>query len=176
MPTETKISIVQELSKLIEGSTIAISADYTNMSVGDMTDMRRALREKNVEFRVVKNSLLYLAAEAAGKPLMRDIVEGPTGIAFGYADPVEPAKALNDFVQATRVPLKIMGGVMGDRSLSAEEVATLATLPSKSELIARLLGQLQSPISGLAYVLNAPISSLARVLQRRSESIASSGE
>jgi len=176
VPTETKISIVQELSKLIEGSTIAISADYTNMSVGDMTDMRRALREKNVEFRVVKNSLLYLAAEAAGKPLMRDIVEGPTGIAFGYADPVEPAKALNDFVQATRVPLKIMGGVMGDRSLSAEEVATLATLPSKSELIARLLGQLQSPISGLAYVLNAPIASLARVLQRRSESIASSGE
>ena len=173
MPTEQKISIVQDLSKLIEGSTIVISTDYTNMSVGEMTDMRRALRERDVEFRVVKNSLLYLAAEAAGKPLVKDIVEGPTGIAFGYADPVEPAKALNDFVRATRVSLKIRGGVMGDRSLSAEEIATLATLPSKDELIAQLLGQLQSPILGLAYVLNAPIASLARVLQRRSESVGS---
>lgn len=173
MPTEQKISIVQDLSKLIEGSTIVISTDYTNMSVGEMTDMRRALRERDVEFRVVKNSLLYLAAEAAGKPLVKDIVEGPTGIAFGYADPVEPAKALNDFVRDTKVPLKIRGGVLGDRSLSAEEIATLATLPSKDELIARLLGQLQSPILGLAYVLNAPIASLARVLQRRSESVGS---
>ena len=141
------------------------------MSVGAMTDMRRALRDKDVEFRVVKNSLVYLAAEAAGKPLVRDIVEGPTGIAFGYTDPVEPAKALSDFVSSTRSPLKIRGGVMGDRALTAEEVATLASLPSKDELISILLGRLQGPISGLAYVLNAPIASLARVMQRRAEAV-----
>ena len=149
----------------MQNCTIAISADYTRMSVGAMTDLRRAMREKGIHFRVVKNTLANLAADAAGRPTIKSIVDGPTGFAYGYGDPSEPAKALADFIRANRSPLRIRGGVMGDRELTAQEVDTLATLPSKEELIARLLGQLQSPASGLVYVLNAPVSGLARVLQ-----------
>ena len=171
MPTERKISSVEALRGWIEQCSIAISTDYSGLSVGAMTDLRRALREKGVQYRVVKNRLAFLAADAASRPLIKDIIEGQTGIAFGYGDPSEPAKALSEFIRDTRSVLKIRGGVMGEQALTAEEVNRLATLPSSQELIARLMGQLQGPVTGLVYVLNAPISGLARVLQRQVEKL-----
>ena len=176
MPTERKEQIVAELRRLIEGSTVAISADYTGMTVGAMTELRRTLRQSEVEFHVVKNRLTYLAADAASRPLVKEIVQGPTGIAFGFADPVEPARVLVDFIRANRSSLKIRGAVLGDRQLSAEEVAALAALPSREELIARLLGQLQAPIARLTYVLNAPLSGLMTVLQRAAKATGESVE
>ena len=171
MPTERKIQSVERLRQLIEGCTIVISADYTGMSVDAMTDLRRALREKGVEFHVVKNRLAYLAADAAGRSVLKEIVQGPTGLALGFGEPVEPAKALTDFVKSTGVPLKVRGGLLGDRLLTENEVGSLAALPGKEQLIARLAGQLQGPVTGLVYVLSAPVSGLARVLQRRVESM-----
>ena len=169
MPTQKKEQAVAEIRRLIESATVTISADYTGMSVSAMTDLRRVLRETEVEFHVVKNRLAYLAADEAGKPLLKEILEGPTGIAFGFDDPVAPAKALVDFISATRSPLKIKGAVLDDRRLTAEEVSALAVLPSKEELIARLMAQLQSPITRLASVLNAPLTGLVTVLHRASE-------
>ncbi len=170
MPTDKKRELVAEIRKLLEGSTVAISADYTGMSVPAMTGLRRALRETNVEFHVVKNRLTYLAADQAGKPLVKGIVEGPTGIAFGFDDPVAPAKAMLEYIRANRSPLKIRGAVVGDRQLTPEEVSALALLPSRDELIARLMAQLQSPITRLASALNAPLAGLVTVLHRASES------
>ena len=170
MPTDKKRELVAEIRKLLEGSTVAISADYTGMSVPAMTGLRRALRESNVEFHVVKNRLTYLAADQAGKPLVKGIVEGPTGIAFGFDDPVAPAKAMLEYIRANRSPLKIRGAVVGDRQLTPEEVSALALLPSRDELIARLMAQLQSPITRLAGALNAPLAGLVTVLHRASES------
>jgi len=169
VPTEQKVKDVEEIQKLLESCTSAISADYTGLKVDAMTALRRALRQRGVTFRVVKNTISYLAADAAGKPAVKEIVQGPTGIAFGFEDPVEPAKALTDFMTSTRSPLKIRGGLLGDRALSAEEVASLAALPSKDQLISNLLGRLQAPITSLAYVLSAPVASLARVIQRHIE-------
>jgi len=169
VPTDRKVKDVEDLQKLLESCTAAISADFTGLKVDAMTALRRALRERGVTFRVVKNRITYLAADAAGRPAVKEIVQGPTGIAFGFEDPVEPAKALTDFMISTRSPLKIRGGLLGDRALSSEEVASLAALPSRDQLIAHLLGQLQAPITSLAYVLIAPVASLARVIQRHIE-------
>jgi large subunit ribosomal protein L10 len=165
LPTERKVQRVKEIQDWLERCTVAISADNTGMGVGAMTDLRRALREKGVQFTVIKNSLAWLAADAAGKPLFREIIEGPTGLAFGYGDPAEPAKALSEHLRSTRAPMKIRGAVMGDRALTAQQVEQLANLPSRDELVARLLGQMQGPIAGLAHVLNGPVSGLARVFQ-----------
>ncbi len=169
VPTDRKLKGVEDIQKLLETCTAAIVADYTGLKVDAMTTLRRTLRQRGVTFRVVKNTITYLAADAAGKPAVKDIVQGPTGIAFGFEDPVEPAKALAEFISSTRSTLKIRGGILEDRALSAGEVASLAALPSKDQLIANLLGQLQAPITSLAYVLNAPVASLARVIQRRIE-------
>ena len=176
MPTDRKINEVEELRGLIERCTAAITADHTGLGVGAMTELRRAMRLRGVQFRVVKNTLTYLAADAAGRPAFKEVVQGPTGVAFGFDDPVEPAKALTDFITSTRSVLKIKGGILGDRGLSAAEVADLAAIPSKDQLLARLLGRMQGPITGLAIVLNAPVASLARVLQRRIESAGEQGD
>ena len=165
MPTEEKVRKVKEIQDWLERCSLAISTDFTGMGVTDMTALRRALREKDVQYTVVKNSLAALAADAADKPLFKDIIDGPTGLAIGYGDPAEPAKALSDHLRSTRAPMKIRGAVMGDRALTAQQVELLASLPSRDEMIARLLGQMQAPISGLARVLNGPISGLARVIQ-----------
>ena len=120
MPTERKVKRVEELRQWMEQCTIAISTDFSGLDVGGMTDLRRALREKGVQYRVVKNSLALLASDAAGRPEFKEIIEGPTGIAYWDREPSELAKALSEFVKTTRSPLTIRGGVMGDRLLTAD--------------------------------------------------------
>ncbi len=172
MPTEAKRAQVESIRELLESSTAVVSTDYTGLTVESMTDLRRVLRGNGVGFRVVKNTLTHLAADAAGKPGMKEIVEGPTGIAFSTDDPVAPAKALREFIRSSRSQMTIRGGLLGEQVLSAAEVDTLADVPSKDELIARLMGQLMAPVTSLAYVLDAPVASLARVLQRKIDTAA----
>ena len=172
MPTEKKIEAVQEIQGWLKDTSIIITTDYSGLPVGEMTELRRALRERGVRYKVVKNTLTYLAADAAGQPLVKDIVQGPTAIAFGYDDPIEPAKALSEFISGRRSALEIRGAIMGGRLLTAAEIDALARLPSKDVLISMLMGGLQGPISGLASVLNGPMSGLARVLQQHSDNLA----
>ena len=171
MPTERKANLVEEMRQWMQECTVAISTDYTGLSVSAMTNLRRSLREKNVHFRIIKNTLAYRAADAAGRPAFKEVVEGPTAFAFSYGEATDPAKALVEFIRSTRSPLKIRGGILGDRVLTVEQVDNLATLPSKEELIARLMGQLNAPTTGLVHVLNANIAGLARVLQRHVENL-----
>ena len=175
VPTEAKRAQVESIRELLESCTAVVSTDYTGLSVQSMTDLRRSLRGNGVGFRVVKNTLTHLAADAAGKPGMKEIVEGPTGIAFSFDDPVAPAKALREFARTSRLPMTIRGGLLGEQVLTAAEVDRLADVPSRDELIARLMGQLLAPITGLAYVLDAPVASLARVLQRKIDTAANEG-
>ena len=169
MPAERKVQQVEEIRQWMEKCTVAVSTDYTGLGVTVMTGLRRALREKDVEYRVVKNRLAHLAAEAASRPGFKQIVEGPTGIAIGYGEPTEPAKTLSEYIRANRIRMEIRGGMLGDRALTADEVRSLAQMPSREELIARLMGQLSGPATGLVSVLNAPVAGLARLLQRHVE-------
>jgi len=146
--------------------TIAITADFTGMGVTAMTDLRRALREQGVHLKVVKNRLARLAADGAGREMIKDIVDGPTAVAYGFDDPVGPARALAGYIKTNRSPLAIRGGVMGDRALTAQEVDTLASLPGRDDLIGRLLSRMQSPVAGLMTVLQAPMAGLAQVLHQ----------
>ena len=175
MPTERKLKEVDELRELLERSTAIVTADHSGVSVSDMTSLRRSLREQGVKFRVVKNRLTQRAAEAAGMPDVMEVVQGPTVIAFGFEDPVIPAKALTEFLNKARIGLKIRGGLLGSRALSLGEVEALSALPSKEQLLSKLLGQMQAPITGLAMVLNGPVAALTRVLQRHVDAQAVGG-
>ena len=110
MPTQDKIDQVAKIKNWIDGSTIAISTDYTGMSVTNMTELRRALRESKVSYHIVKNTLALLAAKESDNPNIQEIIDGPTGLAFGYTDPVAPAKALVEFIKSSRLPIKIKNG------------------------------------------------------------------
>ena len=164
MPTPAKEEQVREIRELIEASTIAIGANNNGMSVPDMTALRRVLRENGIRLRVVKNTLAYIAADQAGAPEIKDIVKGPTGIAFGFGEPSTAAKTLKDHLVATRARMVITGAVLGGKTLTAGEVDHLTTLPSKEAVLSQLLGQLQYPITGLLGTLQAPMRNLAYVL------------
>ncbi len=167
MPTERKREIIHELTEILERCAIAIATDYRGLSVTQMTELRSSLRQLGVEYRVVKNSLARFAAEHTGKDGLMGIVEGPTAIAFGYDDVIQPAKALSDYVRTSRTPLTIRGALLDRRVLSAAEVQALSTLPSREVLASNLLSAMQGPIFALARVLNANLQGLAVLLQAR---------
>lgn len=168
MPTQDKINQVSGLKDKLERSTIVVTADYTGISVNEMTELRRRMRAAGVEFTIIKNTLMGLAAEAAQRPQLKEIVQGPTAVAFGYDDPLEVPRVLTDYVRTSRSSLAVRGAVMADGPvLEAADVTRLASLPSKPQLVASLLGQLQAPIQRLLAVLNGPLQNLDGLLQAR---------
>ena len=169
MPTPQKVQVVESLTKRIADSTIAVSTDYSGMSVSDTNELRKMLRAKNVEYVIVKNTLAYIAADSADKSLLKEIISGPTGLVLGYGEVVDAVKTLTTFIKDSDSDLIIRGALMGDRSLDIKEIEQLSRLPGKTELLAKLVGQLNGGIQGLVYVLNSPINGLANVLQRHVE-------
>ena len=168
MPTQQKIDRVQDIKGRLERSSITLTTSYSGISVNQMVELRRAMKAGGVDFTIVKNTLMALAADEAQKPQLKEIVQGPTAIAIGYEDPVEAAKAVADFVRTGGSTLAIIGAVMGDGApMSPDEVNRLASLPSKPILLAMLLGQMQSPIARLLSVMNGPLQGFGNVLQAR---------
>ena len=168
MPTQDKIDRVNALKEKLERCTIALTANYAGIAVNEMVDLRSRMRAAGVEFTVVKNTLMDLAAEAAERPQVKEIVQGPTVVAFGYGDPQEVAKAVSEYVRTSRSTLSVQGAVLevGPVLLPAE-VNRLAMLPSKTQLVANLMGQLQAPLQRLVTVLNGPLQNLGSLLQAR---------
>ncbi|MDZ4230813.1 MAG: 50S ribosomal protein L10, partial [Dehalococcoidales bacterium] len=146
---------------------ISILTDYRGLTTSALTALRRKLFESGGDYRVVKNTLARFAAERAGQEELVGSLEGPIAIAFGYGDITVPAKVITEYVNTANTSLTIKGGFTGDRLLSAEEVVTLSKLPSREILLARVLGQMQSPISSLVVCLSSPLRGLAGVLQAR---------
>jgi len=168
LPTKENIDRVEELADRIKRSTITLAADYSGMRVNQMTELRRAMRAGGIEFTIVKNTLTYLAAEEAQRPQVKDIVHGPTALAFGFDDPVDAAKVVAEQARGIAARLTIRGAVLGDGpAMGPNEVNRLATLPPRPQMIATLIGQIQSPIVRLVSVLNGPLQSLDNVLQAR---------
>ncbi len=168
MPTQAKINRVDELKEKLERCSIVVTANHANISVNDMNELRRRTRAAGVEFIVIKNTLMHLAADAAQRPQVKEIVQGPTAVAFGYDDPVDVARTLQEYIRATRSSLSIQGAVMADGpALPPRDVERLATLPSKPQLVANLLTQFQAPLYRLLAVLNGPLQNLEGLLQAR---------
>ena len=171
LPTQAKVDRVTELKEKLENSSIVIAAGFSGMGSNQMVDLRRRMRDGGVEFVVIKNNLLNLAADAADIPQLKDIITGQTGIAFGYQDPVTAAKTVTAAAVAGGI-LRINGAVV-DRGvpMAASEVSRLAALPPRPVLVAQLLGNMQSPLYGLLSVLSGPLRSLAYLLQARSDQL-----
>jgi large subunit ribosomal protein L10 len=167
MPTEKKTKTVEELQETFAQSSIVILTDYRGLTTPEMTRLRRKLREAGTEYRVVKNTLARLAATKAGKEALVKFLTGPIAIAFGHGDTIAPVKALTGYISDTKGNLTIKGGLLGTQLITAEEVITLATLPPREILVARALGQMNSPLARLLGSLTAPMRGVVGVLQAR---------
>jgi large subunit ribosomal protein L10 len=169
MLREKKMQIVSKLADDLSRSTIIIATNYQGLLAKQMAELRNALAKAGIRYHVVKNTLVYRAADKADKPQLMDIIEGPVALAFGYDDVVNTAKALNQYIKSAALSLQIRGGLLGDRILLPEEVVSLANLPPKEVLISKLIGQLQVPVRTLHNILNSPLQGLLNVLQGRTQ-------
>lgn len=167
MSQEKKRQIIDSLQEAFTQCSITILTDYRGLATAEMTKLRRQLQESGSEYRVVKNTLARLAAERAGKDKLVASFNGPIAIAFGYGDIMAPTRVLANYIGDPTLSLSIKGGFLNDRLLTAEEVTTLATLPPREILLARVLGQIKSPVAALLGSLTAPIRGIIGVLQAR---------
>jgi len=157
MPTQKKVEAVEELRERIERAQIVIAADYAGLSVTDMSELRRAVRESG-ELRVVKNRLFLRAAEAAGHPELAELLEGPTVIVFGFEDVAAPAKAVTEYQRTARNTFAVRKGALEGRVLSSADLTALANLPPRPVLLAQLAGALQAPVANLAGLIRNVLS------------------
>jgi len=167
VPTARKEQLVGELEELISRSTLTISANYRGMTVTDMTALRRRMRETGVELRVVKNTLLKMAAERGGKPDLFNIIDGPTALIFGFDEPRAPAAAITEFVRTSRTPLALTGVFFDGQAMPAATVGVLATLPTREQLLSQLMGDIQSPLAMLAGLLQGTLREFVSLIEAR---------
>lgn len=175
MPTEKKSRMVDSLTEKLSRCSIVISSDFRSLPVAGMAELRSKLRQKGIEYKVVKNTLAWIASERAGKAALKEVVEGPTGLALGYGDPVETTKAVIEATRGLRAGLTIKGGLWDGRVLSAADVDMLARLPPKEELLAKLVSQMYAPIYSLVNTLAAIPRGLVTVLGARAEQLRAQG-
>ena len=162
MPTEAKRESVAELKEILSGSRTLIVSEYRGLTVKEIAEIRRALSKQDVTYRVVKNRLMRIAAQETIGDALNPMLTGPTAIAFGQ-DESATAKAVLDATRPYRV-VTITGAVLGDKAISADAVKTLASLPSREVLLAKLAGGMQSPLGTLAGLLTANIRNLGSAL------------
>jgi large subunit ribosomal protein L10 len=172
MKKEQKEQVVEELTARLKAADTLLVADYRGLTMPQIDELRTRLLESGARFTVVKNTLTRRAAEAAGAEALLALLDGPSAIAFLEADGdmVAAAKALADSAKATQV-LEIRGGVLEGRAMSAEEVASLATLPPEEVLRGQVLGAIVAPLTSLAGLLNAPLQNLVGLIDARIEQL-----
>ncbi len=151
-----KIAAVEKLAEKLERAEAVVLVDYRGINVAQMTQLRSKLREMDVEFSVVKNSLMRFAARKAGIEEIEEFLVEPTAVAFGYDDPVSPAKGLVEFSTEHKV-MSIKTGLLNKHMISEAKVRDLAALPSRDVLLGKVLGGMMAPMVGFASVLSAPL-------------------
>ncbi|HZJ57232.1 MAG TPA: 50S ribosomal protein L10 [Clostridia bacterium] len=155
--------VVQELKEKFTKSSSAILVDYKGLNVQEVTELRGNFREAGVDYKVYKNTLTEIAAKEMGLEGLIPYLEGPTAIAFSEEDPVAPAKILTEAIRKYR-KIEFKGGVVDGKVIDIDGVKALAELPSREELIAKLLGSINAPIANLVGVLSGPVRALAFAL------------
>ncbi|NLI37931.1 MAG: 50S ribosomal protein L10 [Clostridiaceae bacterium] len=158
MPSEKilqqKKAEVEKLNSKLTNAQAFVLADYRGLTVEQDTKMRKAMREAGVDYRVYKNSIIRFAVKDTNLSELSDQLEGPTAIAISDTDPIAPSKLIAQFAKEYN-KLEIKAGMVEGKILDIDGVKELAQTPSREELLARLIGSLQSSLYGLAAALNA---------------------
>lgn len=157
---EKKAAIVEELREKFQNAQSVVLTDFRGINVEEITELRRKLRESQVDFVVAKNTLTWLVARDMGLDGLKAHLTGPTAIAFGMKDAVAPAKVISDFIKEKK-KMEIKAGVLSGKVISLDEVKALADLPPREILLAKLLGCIQAPLVNMASVLQAPLRGFA---------------
>ena len=160
---EQKKKIIEDLKEKIAKQKTIVFIDFAGLKVEDMFDLRKSLKQINGQLKVAKKTLIRLALKDSGLNAEMDELKGEIGMVFGYQDEISPAKAVYQFSQKNP-NLKILGGFFENKFKSAQDFISLAQLPSKQELLARLTGSISAPVSNFVRVLEGNLKGLVCVL------------
>ena len=163
MARPEKVAEVQAITERLQAAQSMVLADFTGLTVLQMTDFRSQCRAKNVECRVVKNRLARIAADNAELAFLKEHLEGPTALVMGAESQVDPAKIVMEFAK-TNEAMKVKGGLVDGQFLEPDQVVALSKTPSMDELIAKMMGSINSPAGGLVGVVNGVAGALCRVI------------
>ncbi len=164
MPKPEKIATVEELQEKFSRSKALVVMGFQGIPAAEMTALRREVRKRGVEIRVVKNTLARLAAERAGVSELGKFLRGPNLVIIGRDDPTVPFKVALEFVQKYPNFFQVRGGVFSGEIVPAEQVQWYATLPSREELLGRLAGAMLGPVRTLVFALSGILRKLVVVL------------
>ena len=154
---------VSQIKENIDKAQVAIVTEYKGYSVEEITNLRRALQKEGGDYMVTKNTLAKLAVKDTPYEVLTETFKGPIAIAYGFNDQVAPAKALSKFIKDTKKG-EIIAAALDGKLLSADEAKALATIPSKEEIYAKMLGCVNSPATGIVGSINAVMASLTRAV------------
>src|SRR6185437_9156914 len=170
MPNERNVEAVAELEAKLRENPVVFLTDYRGLTVTDLANLRRQLREAGVDYRVAKNTLIDIAAKRAGLTGLEPYLSGPTAIALTTWNEIAAARALSDFARISRI-LTIKGGFLGNHAISGDDVAELATFPGKDQVQANLVGAVQGPMANLIGVLTNALSGIVYALDQREQQL-----
>ena len=173
MPNQNNVSSLEIIREKVSSASALYFTDFVGLTVEETNALRSLFHEENVEYRVLKNRLVSIAVKENGYEGLDTVLKGPTAIAFGKEDPTAPARVIKEFLKKEgKVKEKpaVKGVVFEGQVLDASFYVKLANLPSKEELLAMLLGGLQSPLQNTLSVLQAPMRNLVGVLMSLKES------
>lgn len=154
---------IESIKEKISKATVAIVTEYKGLSVDEITQLRRSLQKEDGDYTVTKNTLAKIALKGTEFEVLTDCFKGPIALALGFKDQVSPAKALSKFISEAKKG-EIIAAALDGKLLSAAEAKALATLPSKDEIFAKMLGCINSPASGIANATNSVITQLVRTM------------
>lgn len=175
MPTQRKVDQVADLTDKLSRAQLALVADYRGLTVAEITDLRKRLRQSGAELIVAKNTLVTIAAKETNRSGLDDLLTGPTAIAFAYDDLPAAAKAINDFNRGPK-QLNVRGGMLGDSVLQGNVLDQVSKMPTRQDVLAQIVGGVSSPVSGVVGVLNAAITNVLYALQGRIDQLQPEGE
>jgi len=158
-----KQDAVAEIAEKMKNSQSIVLVDYRGLTVEEVSNLRTQFRDAGVEYKVIKNNMLKRAAESLNIEGVEEYFKGPTAVAFGISDPVAPAKIMSKFIKDTK-KTELKGGILGGQAVDAAAIENLAKLPSKEELIAKMLGSMNAPVTNFVGVLAAIPRSLVLAL------------
>jgi large subunit ribosomal protein L10 len=158
-----KEQVVADLHQKLQRASATILTDFKGLTVGEITDLRNALVAEQVDYCVIKNTLMRLASQDTSAAVLQPLLVGTCAVAITYGDPSIPAKIIKKYAK-TNEKLKIKAGVLGRSLLSVDEVGTLADLPSREELLGKLLGTFKAVPTSLVSVLSGVTRSFVGVL------------
>jgi large subunit ribosomal protein L10 len=159
-PRAEKVAVVDEVRERLSGADASVVTEYRGLSVTEMADLRRSLAAAGGDYKIFKNTLVRLAVAGSPHEPIRDLLTGPTAIAFVHGDVSAVAKALRDFGRGSP-HLVIKGGILDGGVLSPAQLAVLAELPSREALLAQIAGAIAAPLTQMAGLLNALPQNLA---------------